>query len=133
MDVVFVARLVSDLNIVTLADSVSEELNIGGFSRPRAESFCQSVLNRRLPSVIPDVELLRNTHDVPDSPVPLRSYMAAPVLLQDGSLYGMLCFLNGQACLTRDSRDYKRLDMSARLVAQLIDKAAGNAMAGVSK
>jgi GAF domain-containing protein len=125
MDVVFVARLVNDLNVITLADSVSEEMDLEGFSHPRAESFCQRVLDGRLPGVIPDVDLLRSTHDVPELPVPVGSYMAAPVHLQDGSLYGMLCCLSVKTSLALNARDHGRLEMSARLVAQLVDDAAG--------
>jgi hypothetical protein len=33
-DVVFVARLVNDLNVVTLADAISEEMNLEGFLIP---------------------------------------------------------------------------------------------------
>jgi hypothetical protein len=125
MDVVFVARLVNDLNVVTLADSVSEEMDIEGFSHPKAESFCQRVLDGRLPSVIPDVDLLRGTHEVPPTPVPVKSYMAAPVRLKDGSFYGMLCCASAEARSDISARDYKRLEMSARLVARLINEITG--------
>jgi hypothetical protein len=121
MDVVFVARMVNDLNVVTLAD----EMNLEGFSHPRAESLCQRVLDGRLPVVIPDLGKLRSTHDVPNLPVPVGSYMAAPVQLQDGSLYGMLCCLRIEASTDLHASQYKRLEMSARMVARLVDDAAG--------
>lgn len=125
MDVVFVARMVNDLNVVTLADSVSDEMNLEGFSHPRAESLCQRVLDGRLPVVIPDLGKLRSTHDVPKLPVPVGSYMAAPVWLQDGSLYGMLCCVRVEASTDLHAIQYKRLEMSARMVARLVDEAAG--------
>jgi len=125
MDVVFIARLINELNVVTLADSVSPEMNLKGFSHPRAESFCQRVLDGRLPAVMPDVDLLRGTHDVPKSPVPVKSYMAAPVRLQDGSLYGLVCCVRAAICLDLQARDYTRLKMAAELIARLIDEAAG--------
>lgn len=125
MDVVFVARLVNDLNVVTLADAISEEMNLEGFSHPRAESLCQRVLDGRLPGVTPDLDSLRSTHDVPNLPVPVGSYMAAPVRLQDGSLYGMLCCLRIEASTDLHASQYKRLEMSARMVARLVDDAAG--------
>jgi GAF domain-containing protein len=125
MDVVFIAKMLNDLNVITLASSVSQEMDIEGFSNLKAESFCQRVLDGRLPEVIPDVNLLRSTHDVPPLPVPAGSYMAAPVHLQDGSLYGMLCCISIKTSLTLNARDHKRLEMAARLVAQLIDEVAG--------
>jgi GAF domain-containing protein len=125
MDVVFVAHYAGDLNVFTYADSGSLGMEIDGFSQARATSFCQRVLDGRLPCVMPDVPKLRQTHDVPDAPMPIGAYMAAPVLLQDGSLYGTLCCLSFEPRPELDERGYRRLNIAARLTARLIDEAAG--------
>ncbi len=83
------------------------------------------MLDGRLPSVIPDVAALRGTHDLPDSPLPVGAYMAAPVRLHDGTLFGTLCCFSFGPQKHLGEREYKRLQMSARLTAQLIDDAYG--------
>jgi GAF domain-containing protein len=125
MDVVFVAHYAGDLNVFTHADSSDEGTEIKGMSQARTASFCQRVLDGRLPSVMPDVPSLRPTHDVPEAPLPIGAYMAAPVHLQDGSLYGTLCCLSFEPCSDLNERHYRRLKIAARLTARLIDEAAG--------
>ena len=49
--------------------------------------------------------------------------MATPVWLQAGTLYGMLCCLNAAASREMDQRYYRRLQMSARQIARLVDDA----------
>jgi GAF domain-containing protein len=125
MDVVFVAHYAGDLNVFTHADTASAEVEIKGLSEARTASFCQRVLDGRLPSVIPDVPSLRPTHDVPNAPLPIGAYMAAPVLLQDGSLYGTLCCFSFEPRPDLNNRHHRRLRIAARLTARLIDEAAG--------
>jgi hypothetical protein len=114
-----------DLNVFTHADCSVEGMEIKGLSQARTASFCQRVLDGRPPSVMPDVPSLRPTHDVPDAPLPIGAYMAAPVHLQDGSLYGTLCCLSFEPCPDLKERHYRRLKIAARLTARLIDEAAG--------
>jgi hypothetical protein len=96
-----------------------------GFAQWRAESFCQRVLDGRLPRVMPDVPRLRRSHDIPDAPVPVGPYMAAPVRLQNGSLDATLCCFNFEPGPDLNERYYRRLKIAARLTAQLIDESAG--------
>lgn len=86
MDIVFVARCVGDIAVISHVDAVPGGTKIEGTSHLWSESFCQRVLDGRLPSVMPDVAALRKTHEVPEPPIPIGAYMAAPVWLQDGSL-----------------------------------------------
>jgi GAF domain-containing protein len=125
MDVVFVAHYAGDLNVFTHADSGTAGVELVGVSQARTESFCQRVLDGRLPRVMPDVPELRQTHDVPEAPLPIGAYMATPVHLQDGSLYGTLCCFSFEPSPGLNERHYRRLKIAARLTARLIDEAAG--------
>jgi hypothetical protein len=51
--------------------------------------------------------------------------MAAPVGLQDGSLYGTLCCFNFEPSPSLSERHYRRLKIAARLTARLMDEATG--------
>ena len=125
MDVVFIAQYVGQLNIFKRVEAAPDHMALEGMSQPRAESFCQRVLDGRLPAVMPDVPALRGTHDVPEAPLPIGAYMAAAVQLQDGTIYGTLCCFSLTAQPELGARDYKRLQMSARLTARLIDESQG--------
>jgi GAF domain-containing protein len=125
MDVVFVAHYAGDLNVFTHADSSTAGVEIVGLSQARTASFCQRVLDGRLPRVMPDVPGLRQTHDVPEAPLPIGAYMATPVHLQDGSLYGTLCCFSFEPSPDLKERHYRRLKIAARMTARLIDEAAG--------
>jgi hypothetical protein len=123
MDIVFVSKVAGDAVIVTHSTSSLDKAGIQGMSHPKAQSLCQLILDGRLPTVIPDVAVLRLTHDVPVTPVTSGAYMAAPVWLRSGALYGTLCCLNVAASPELGQRHYERLQMSARQIARLVNEA----------
>jgi hypothetical protein len=125
MDVVFIAEYLEGHNVFRRVQATPEFQAFEGQSQLRADSFCQRVLDGRLPAVIPDVAALRGTHDVPDTPLPIGAYMAAPVQLADGTVYGTLCCFSFEPRAELGEREYKRLQMSARLTARLIDESHG--------
>jgi hypothetical protein len=60
---------------------------------------------------------------VPVTPVTPGAYMAAPVWLRSGALYGTLCCLNLAATPELGQRHHERLQMSARQIARLVNEA----------
>jgi EAL domain-containing protein (putative c-di-GMP-specific phosphodiesterase class I) len=63
-----------------------------GATQPRETSFCQMVLDERLPAVIPDVTAFPVAMDLPGARLPgARSFVSVPVVLSDGTLYGTFC------------------------------------------
>ena len=125
MDIVFISRYAGDQAIVEHASQSSDEFSLEGLTHPREQSFCQRVLDGRLPAVMPDVIALQDTHEIPQTPVRPGAYMAAPVLLDGGSLYGTLCCLSHTASPELGERHRQRLQMSARQIARLVDEAGG--------
>jgi hypothetical protein len=123
MDIVFVSKVAGDAVMVTHSTSNPGEAGIQGMSHPKVQSLCQLVLDGRLPAVMPDVAALRLTHDIPFTPVAPGAYMAAPVWLRSGALYGTLCCLNLAASPELGQRHYERLQMSARQIARLVNEA----------
>lgn len=61
MDIVFISRYAGDQAIVAHASQSSEESSLKGLTHPREQSFCQRVLDGRLPAVMPDVIALQDT------------------------------------------------------------------------
>ncbi|RZI60071.1 MAG: hypothetical protein EOP14_02735, partial [Pseudomonas sp.] len=122
MDITFVTKHAGDDVVVSHSTPGPSDMRMQGRSHPKHQSLCQRVLDGRLPAVMPDVEALRLTHDVPELPVVVGAYMATPVWLSNGALYGMLCCLNASASRELDQRHYTRLQLSARQIARLINE-----------
>jgi hypothetical protein len=125
-DIVFVSKVVGDVVMATHATSKLGETVIQGMSLPKEHSLCQRVLDGRLPAIIPDIAALRVTHEVPVTPVVPGAYMAAPIWLRSGTLYGTLCCLSWATSPGLGQRHYERLQMSARQIARLVSEAGEN-------
>ena len=125
MDIAFITRRTSDRVMISHAMVSSDDFTLEGVSFSAEQSLCQRVLDGRLPAVMPDVAALRTTHDVPDVPMAIGAYIATPVRLKNGALYGTLCCLNFEVLPKLGNFEHDRLQMSARQIAELIDEAGG--------
>ncbi|MGF6528089.1 chemotaxis protein CheB [Variovorax sp. PvP013] len=123
MDIVLVTKKSGDHVVVSHAAASSNDGSIQGISMPTNQTLCQRVLDGHLPAVMPDVESMRLTHDIPETPIFVGAYMAAPVWLENGELYGTLCCLSSNAAPKLDQIHYRRLQMTARQIARLINEA----------
>jgi hypothetical protein len=125
MEITFISRPVLDDVVVSHASSEPGEIHVQGMKVPFDESFCQRVLDGRLPAVMPDVPALQATHDVPATRLPTLpgTYMSTPIWLQDGTMYGLLCCLRWSTSPDLSELHCQRLDMSARQIARLVDEA----------
>ncbi|SFT91733.1 EAL domain, c-di-GMP-specific phosphodiesterase class I (or its enzymatically inactive variant) [Geodermatophilus amargosae] len=83
-------------------------------------SFCQAVLDGRLPAVIDDVTRYPVAMSLPSARIPrIRSYVSTPVTLSDGSLYGTLCafgFTSDKELTGRDEALMKVLASAASVI-----------------
>ena len=121
--ITFITTQAGDDTLVSHSTFVPGGVRLQGMSHPQHQSLCQRVLDGRLPAVMPDVEALRPTHDVPVAAVAVGSYMAIPIRLRDGTLYGMLCCLNSAVTRELDQRHYQRMQVSAQHIARLVNHA----------
>jgi signal transduction histidine kinase len=92
-------------------------------SVPLDDTFCQLLLEGRLPNVIPDakadgrVNFLNVT-----GKADIGSYVGAPIRFSDGRLYGTLCVLSHSPEPSLVKRDAQFLRVLARLVAEQIER-----------
>lgn len=103
-----------------------------GDSRALDETYCQRMLDGRLPSVIPD------TAAVPAAAalgvtrqLPIGSYLGVPMRFHDGTVYGSLCCLDSIP-QELGERDAETLRAFADFLAGLLDRRPGR-QAGVRK
>ncbi|MGJ7541662.1 GAF domain-containing protein [Variovorax sp. LT1R16] len=125
MDIAFVTQYFDEHIHFRWVDGEAPFDKMQGFTQTPMESFCQRVLDGRLPALIPSMAALAQTHDLPASPVPIGAYMTVPVVLKTGQLYGTLCCLSFEPIPALGQKALRRLEMSARQVARLIDQEIG--------
>ena len=102
----FLSRLDGTTQHLEVVESSMPFLFKDGMTQAQETSLCQAVLDGKLPAVMPDVRRYPIAKGLPAAAkLPrIRSYVAVPVRLSDGTLYGTLC----AAGLTSDKQLTKR-------------------------
>jgi len=123
MDVVFVSEFVDGQRVFRRVEAAPGARVIEpGMSSPLESSFCQRVLDGRLPRLIHDVAALPQAKELPKPPFPIGAHLSTPIVLNDGRVYGTLCSFSFAPNPQLAERDLKKLEMSARLTAKKIDE-----------
>lgn len=93
-----------------------------GQSQPQATSFCQAILDGKLPHVIPNVARLPEAKRLPAARFPrIRSFVSVPVTLSDGTIYGTFCGAGFTADNGLSKRDRALMEVLASAAATLIE------------
>lgn len=124
MDVAFVSQFVQGQRVFRAVDqSAARPVLSVGHSDPLEQSFCQRIIDGRLPQLVADVAALPNAGDLPRVDFPIGAHLSTPVVLRDGAVYGTLCCFSFAPNDALTQRDLKRLVMAAELAARLVDQA----------
>ena len=122
MDVAFVSQIANGRRTIEAVDSDPEFSPVqAGMSDPVEESWCQYVVEGRLPEKIEDAKPLVAAGKVPDPGFPIGTHLSTPVRLAGGEVYGTLC------CFSRGVQpdaDIERLRYTANLLAAKLSPAA---------
>lgn len=118
MDVVFVSQFQRGRRVFRAVDSRAGITRIvPGQSDPLEASWCQYVVEGRLPPLVRNARPLVESGALPDPGMPIGTHLSTPVVLQDGAVYGTLC------CFSHDEKpgvgttDLRRLQFMAELIA----------------
>lgn len=85
-------------------------------------SFCQGVLDGKLPSVMPDVTHFPEAMRRPASKIPrIRSFVTVPVRLSDGTLYGTFCAAGLRSDKELSKRDASLMRLLAGAAAVILE------------
>ncbi|MGJ7510873.1 GAF domain-containing protein [Variovorax sp. GT1P44] len=123
MDVVFVSEFVDGRRVFRRVDAGPEAQVIApGQSSSLEESFCQRVIDGRLPRLVRDVGALPTFAELPPTDFPIGAHMSTPIVLNDGRVYGTLCCFSFAPNEQLAQRDLKKLEMSAQLTAKKINE-----------
>ena len=92
LSVAFLSRLDGTTQHLEVVETSVPFLFKEGATQRQETTFCQAILDGRLPAVIPDVTALPEAMKLPAARLPrIRSYVSVPVVLSDGSVYGTFC------------------------------------------
>lgn len=124
MDVVFVSQFVEGQRYFRYVDAGSGakvRLTVGS-SDPLEDSYCQRVVDGRLPSVIPDAREHPLTAAMPATEaVGVGAHLSVAIVLANGDTYGTLCCFSHQPNPWMVDRDAQALRSVAQALAETLD------------
>jgi len=124
LDVVFVAEFIEGQRVFRFVDGTPGAPAIEpGTGHDLEATFCQRVVDGRMPEFIPDVSKLGADVDVPPVPIRIGTHISTPVVLQDGSIFGTLCCFSTEPVPRVQQQDMATLKECAKLVALKLDQA----------
>jgi EAL domain-containing protein (putative c-di-GMP-specific phosphodiesterase class I) len=122
LSLAFFTRMDETTQYLEVVDSALPLLFRDGIARRRDGSFCQAILEGKLPNVIPDVGALPEARRLPAAKFPrLRSFVSVPVRLSDGSLYGTFCAAGFAKDRDLALRDQALMEVLAQAAAVIIE------------
>jgi hypothetical protein len=123
MDVAFATEFVDgEQHLRVLSGDAASFGMHEGFSVPLEHTYCQRVLDGRLPNLMPDVRGdERSASMLATEVADIGAFATVPITLSDGRLYGTLCAGSHDAQPSLDFRDLQFLRVFARIVADQIE------------
>jgi EAL domain-containing protein (putative c-di-GMP-specific phosphodiesterase class I) len=120
--VAFFSRLDGTTQHLEVVDSSVPVLFHDGIRQPQDTSFCQAVLDGRLPPVMPDVRDFPAAMALRPARVPrIRSFVTAPVRLSDGTVYGTFCAFGFRSDPELTTRDATLMEVLANAASVVIE------------
>jgi EAL domain-containing protein (putative c-di-GMP-specific phosphodiesterase class I) len=122
LSVAFLSRLDGTTQHLEVVETSVPVLVQEGAKVRQDTSFCQAILDGRLPAVIPDVKQYPEAMKLPSARIPrIRSYVSTPVHLSDGSLYGTFCAFGFRSDKELGKRDEALMRVLASAAAVVVE------------
>lgn len=124
MEVAFVSEFIDGRRVFRYVDSSWPDNPVKvGNGDPLEESYCQRVVDGRLPELIIDARKNEVAAKIPATfAVPVGAHLSIPIRLSDGSIYGTFCCFNRSADPTLTERDLGLMRVFAELASKMIDR-----------
>lgn len=125
MEVAFVSEFSETERHFRYVDAASSDPVIKvGDGGPLEESYCQRVVDGRLPELIPDALSLPEALELPvTTDLPVRSHLSVPIRLSNGQLYGTFCtFSSTKPDPSLGERDLSMMRVFADFTAKQIER-----------
>lgn len=94
-----------------------------GMSHALEESYCQRLVDGRLPELIPDTRREPEAASLPvTQALSIGAYMGVPIRFSDGRLYGTFCCYRNEADDSLNDRDMGYLRLFATVAGRLLER-----------
>jgi hypothetical protein len=124
MDVAFVSQFMNHRRTFKVVDNgPGKTLVVAGQSDPLEDTWCQHVVDGRVPQLIKDARTCVAAGALPPPRQEIGTYLSTPVVLKNGSVYGTLCCFATAVHDDVSERDLKRLQVTAKLLARNLQDA----------
>ena len=119
MDVAFIGEFTDDMRVFRDVASGAGQCPVPpGSADPLEETYCQRVVDGRLPPVITDAALIPETATLSATrALPVGAHISVPITLPDGRLYGTLCAFRARPDPSLDHQQLGALRLLSRLLA----------------
>ena len=125
MDVVFVSEFSRGRRVFRHVDSAWGDLDLvrPGDSDPLEETVCQAVVEGRLPAAVRNARAIAPERRPPAMrKLAMGSYLTAPIVLSDGTVYGTICCFSHGIREDLGERQEEAMQSVARVVATSIER-----------
>jgi EAL domain-containing protein (putative c-di-GMP-specific phosphodiesterase class I) len=124
LEVAFVSEITGGRRIFRFVDSDENFTPIAvNQSDPVDESYCQRVIDGRLPELIPDATQIPEALTIAATKLlPVGAHLSVPIELTDGELYGTLCAFSRKTNTRLNQADIKLMRIFSKLVGGVIEK-----------
>lgn len=119
MDVVFVSEFVEGQRVFRhVSQAPGVNVIAKGQGEPLEQSWCQRVVDGRLPRYMADARADPVASALLDQlPFPVGTHISTPIVLKSGEVYGTLCSFSFSPHDNPNPDDLKTLEMTAKLAA----------------
>lgn len=123
IDVVFVSRFVDRERVFEVVSAEGDAPIAPGKADPLLDTYCQRIVDGRLPAVIADTGALQEASALQITRLlNIRAYLSAPVVLPNGEVFGTVCCISHQVRPDLRERDAQALASVAQAVAASITR-----------
>lgn len=124
MDVAFIAEFADGRRRFVHVDSGLDPAPVSpGHSDPLEESYCQRVVDGRLPQLIHDAAAHPVARELPvTASLPVGAHLSVPIRLTDGSVFGTFCCFSCAPDQTLTDRDLAMLRVFADFAGLQLDR-----------
>lgn len=122
MDVIFVGEFTDRQQVLHLTDSEYEEdQRIDGLATDLSDTYCQLMVQARVPQSVPDVSRDKLLASLPATrELGIAAYLSVPVTMASGELYGTVCCLSHATQPELGYRQERSLDEVAQLISEIV-------------
>lgn len=124
MEVAFISEFTQGQRVFRHVDALPDapQLEVGA-GDPLEDSYCQRVVDGRLPELITDACQLPQALSLPvTQALPVGAHLSVPLRLSNGEVYGTLCCFSRQPDASLSARDLALLRVCADMAAEHIEQ-----------